>query len=366
MTGQHNGTDGVHWMGCGCHASRRRFMTSGLAAAGATLLPAAVSQAQPPASERKERRYDVHHHYFPPAYLAPLQRWGQQAGVSARWPVQRDWSVARDVDEMDRNGIDAAILSISTPGVYFGDPAAARDMARLCNEYAARLIADHPGRFGLFAVLPLPDVDACLREIAYASDVLKADGVVMTTSSSGKWPGDPAFAPIFDELNRRRTVAFFHPLAPDCCGSLLPGNSGSPEEYLFDTTRAVISLLVNGTLQRCPDIRFLFSHAGGTIPMAAGRLVNALKGRRDIAAIAPDGIDQQFRRLFYDTANSFYPPTMAALTSYVPISQILFGSDYPYLSLGQNIDGLRKLGLPAPHFQTVMGDNAARLVPRLA
>ena len=137
-------------------------------------------------------------------------------------------------------------------------------------------------------------------------------------------------------------------------------------EYLFDTTRAVVSLLVNGTLQRCSQVRFLFSHAGGTIPMAAGRIVNALKGRRDIAAIAPDGIDRQFQKLFYDTANSFYLPTMAALRSYVPASQILFGTDYPYLSLGQTIDGLQALGLTPPEFQAIMGDNATKLIPRLA
>jgi predicted TIM-barrel fold metal-dependent hydrolase len=348
----------MHGLGCRCSLSRRGFLAQGAATIGSAALPA-LAAPRPP-------RVDVHHHYFPPAYLVPLERWAQKAGVTALWPSQRDWSVARDLEEMDRNGVDTAILSISTPGVYFGDAGQARDMARLCNDYGARLVADHPGRFGLFAVLPLPDVDACLREIAYAHDVLKADGVVMTTSSADKWPGDPAFAAIFDELNRRRSVAYFHPLAPNCCGALLPGVSGSPMEYLFDTTRAVVSLLVNGTLERCPDVRFLFSHAGGTIPMAAGRIVNALKGRKDIAAIAPEGIDRQFQKLFYDTANSYYAPTMAALRSYIPAQQILFGTDYPYVSLGQTIDGLQKLALAPAEFEAIMGTNATRLIPRLA
>ncbi len=267
---------------------------------------------------------------------------------------------------MDRAGVTTAVLSISTPGVWFGDNAAARELARTCNDYGARLMADHPGRFGLFAVLPLPDVDGCLREIDYAMDVLHADGVVMTTSAGDRWPGDPAFAPVFDALNRRRTVAFFHPLAPNCCGSLIPGVNGSPLEYLFDSTRAIVSLLVGGTLQRCPDIRYLFSHGGGTLPMAAGRIVNALKSRSDIGVIAPDGIDRQFQRLFYDTANAFYGPTMAALSAYVPPSQILFGSDYPYLSIDQNLDGLGRLALAEEFRDAILAGNARALLPRLA
>ena len=338
-------------------------MATALAAAATTLLPALPALAQPAAS--RTGRIDVHHHYFPPSYLVPLEAYDRKGNLTT-WPAQRDWSAARAIEAMDRAGVATAILSISTPGVSFGNAAAARDLARTCNDYAAQMMADHPGRFGLFAVLPMPDVDGCLREIDYAMDVLHADGVVMTTSAGDRWPGDPSFAPVFDALNRRRTVAFFHPLAPDCCGSLLPGVNASPIEYLFDSTRAIVSLLVGGTLQRCPDIRYLFSHGGGTLPMAAGRIANALKARPDIQAIAPDGIDRQFQRLFYDTANAFSAPTMAALTAYVPPSQILFGSDYPYLSLDQNLDGLERLALPDPHRTAILSGNARALLPRLA
>ena len=268
---------GAPSLGCSCHPPRRRLVATAVAAAAAALLPAAPARAQPAAP--RTGRIDVHHHYFPPSYLTPLEAYDRKAGLTT-WPAQRDWSAARAIEAMDRAGVTTAILSISTPGVWFGDNAAARELARICNDYAARLMADYPGRFGLFAVLPLPDVDGCLRELDYAMDVLHADGVVMTTSAGDRWPGDPAFAPVFDALNRRRTVAFFHPLAPDCCGSLIPGVNGSPIEYLFDSTRAIVSLLVGGTLQRCPDIRYLFSHGGGTLPMAAGRIVNALRPGR--------------------------------------------------------------------------------------
>jgi len=211
----------------------------------------------------------------------------------------------------------------------------------------------------------MPDVEGTLREIEYAFDVLKADGIGFMTSYGDRWPGDPMFAPVFAELNRRKAIAYFHPLAPNCCaGMLVPGVTGSPVEYMFDTTRAVVSLLVNGTPAKMKDMRFLFSHAGGTVPMVAGRIGNALKGRKDIADIAPDGIDAELRKLHHDTANSFYAPTIAALTSFVPDSQILFGTDFPYLTIGQNFDGLRKLVSPA-QLAAITRENAVRLLPRL-
>lgn len=349
--------------GCSCGSSRRQVLTSMAALAASAVVPAkawAQTQASP------ARIVDTHHHFFPPPYLTPVAAWNDQQGVPAQSPIQRAWTVARAIDDMDRNGVATAVLSISTPGIWFGEAEAARQMARICNDYGAEMARNHPGRFGLFASVPMPDVEGTLREIEYAFDVLKADGIGFMTSYGDKWPGDPTFAPVFAELNRRKAIAYFHPLAPNCCaGMLVPGVTGSPIEYMFDTTRAVVSLLVNGTLAKMKDLRFLFSHAGGTIPMVAGRIANALKGRKDIAEIAPNGIDAELRKLHYDTANSFYAPTIAALTAYVPASQIVFGTDFPYLTIGQNLEGLGKLGLPPAQMVAITRDNAVRLLPRL-
>jgi len=347
---------------CTCGMSRRHVMTS-VAAFAATAVAGPAARGQTPAAPRL---VDTHHHFFPPPYLEPLAAWNDKAGVPGQTPIQRGWTVARAIDDMDRNGVATAVLSISTPGIWFGEAEAARKMARICNDYGAELARSHPGRFGLFASVPMPDVEGTLREIEHALDVLKADGIGFMTSYGDTWPGDPMFAPVFAELNRRKTVAYFHPLAPNCCaGMLIPGVTASPVEYMFDTTRAVVSLLVNGTLAKNKDLRFLFSHAGGTIPMVAGRIANALKGRKDIAEIAPEGIDAELRKLHYDTANSFYAPTIAALTSYVPDTQILFGTDFPYLTIGQNLDGLRKLALTPAQMTAITRDNAVRLLPRL-
>ena len=263
-------------------------------------------------SAHQAHRIDVHHHFFPPAYLERLIRWAKATGVGAAvQKAQVDWSVARAVEEMDRTDLATAVLSTSTPGVRFGDAAEARRLAQLCNEFAARMASDHPGRFGSFASLPMPDIDGTLGEIEYALDVLKAEGIGMTTSYDGAWPGDPRFVPVFEEFNRRKAIVYFHPLAPDCCASLMDYVPASVVEVPHDTTRAVVSLLFGGTLTRFPDIRFIFSHAGAGVPVLAGRMANAVtRSAKVAAAVGPNGVEGELRRLYYDTANSAYAPTM--------------------------------------------------------
>jgi predicted TIM-barrel fold metal-dependent hydrolase len=340
--------------------SRRRVL-AGLAVASASVaLPARSVLAAPP-----RRRIDVHHHYFPPAYLGPLAEWGKREGLGGLQKPQQEWSVSGDIEEMDRTGTATAILSISTPGIWFGDMEQAHQMARLSNEFAARMATDHHGRYGLFASVPMPDVDGTLKEIAYALDTLKADGIGFMTSYGDLWPGDKRFAPVFEELNRRKAVAYFHPLAPTCCGHLIPGVPASGLEYPYDTGRAVVSLLFNGALARYRDIRFLFSHAGAAIPVLAGRIANGAKARKDLAEIAPEGIEAELKKLHYDTANAAFKPTMAALLGFVPATQVLFGSDYPYYTIVENADNLMKLGFSSAVRRAIDRGNAERLIPRL-
>jgi 6-methylsalicylate decarboxylase len=338
--------------------SRRRFLAALAALGAAAALPAGASAAA-------RRRVDVHHHFFPPDYLGPLADWGKRAGLGGLRPVQRDWSVEGDLAEMDRTGTETAVLSISTPGVWFGDAEAARHMARLCNDYASDMVRSHRSRYGLFAAMPMPDVDGTLAEIAYALDTLKADGIGLMTSYGDVWPGDKRFAPVFEELNRRKALAYFHPLAPNCCGHLIPGVPAAMLEYPQDTARAVVSLLFGGVFARHPDIRFLFSHAGASIPVLAGRIVNASRGRPDLAEVAPDGIRAALRKLHYDIANSAFAPTMAALLSLVPATQVLFGSDYPYYTIADNLAAFDALRLSPAQRHAIERGNAERLMPRL-
>jgi predicted TIM-barrel fold metal-dependent hydrolase len=346
-----------------CWISRRRVLAGASALSASALLPGALHAAAPAASAG---RIDTHHHFFPPKYLETLALWNERQGIAAGLqPPQRDWSVAKGLEDMDKNSVTTAVLSISTPGIYFGDRAQARDMARLCNEYAAELGRNHKGRFGLFASVPMPDVEGTLREIEYALDTLKADGIGFMTSYDDLYPGDKRFAPVFEELNRRKAVAYFHPLAAPCCGHVVPGIPASAIEYPHDTTRAVVSLLFSGGFQRYPGVRFLFSHAGASIPMLAGRIAAGSRRRKDLAEIAPDGIEGELKKLHYDTANSVYRPTMAALLAFVPASQVLFGSDFPYYTISENVDNFAQIRLSAAERAAIDRGNAERLLPQL-
>jgi len=213
--------------------------------------------------------------------------------------------------------------------------------------------------------VPLPDPQGSLREIAYCLDVLKADGIGLMTNYDDKWPGDATFAPVFEELNRRKAVVFCHPMAASCCKDLVPNVPRAWAELPHETTRAILSLLVSGTLARLRNIRFIFSHAGGTIPMLAGRIVLGGGFAGNLAEKAPHGIEYELKRLYYDIAVSANRSAMSALMNLIPTSQILFGGDYPFVPIGATANGMTTLELSSADLQAIGRDNALGLLPRL-
>jgi 6-methylsalicylate decarboxylase len=307
-------------------------------------------------------RIDVHHHYFPPAMLQ-AQLDARAEGLS---PDVRAWTQARSLAAMDEGGIATAIVSTSSGAELRKtlDAAGLRRLARTCNEYAARMASDHKGRYGFFTFVPLPDVAGSLEEIRYAFDQLHADGIGLMTSYDDKWPGDEAFVPVLEELNRRKAKVFVHPLAPACCVNLVPNVGNAILEYPYDSGRAMLSLLFNGRFAAFRDITWIFCHAGGPIPMLAGRIENSARAAKDRDRFAPQGVAAEFRRLYYETANSAYAPTMAALMTFAPSSQILFGTDFPYISVPDQVERLGGLGIAAAELAAIERANGARLFPR--
>jgi len=315
------------------------------------------------------QRIDTHHHLFPPKWLD--EHTDDIIAVAPGIPptAALGWSARKSIDGMDKAGIATAILSIATPGVWFGDVAESRDLARHCNEYGARLIADHPGRFGMFAAIALPDVEGSLRAIEHAYDVLKLDGIGLMTSYDAKWPGDPAFAPVFDELNRRKAVVYFHPTCPPFARNLIPEVPPAITEFVFDTTRAINSLLYSGTLSRCPDIRFIFSHGGGTVPFLADRIASLARrpNAGGLRARIPHGVEYELRKLYYDVVSvTGNPHGMRALIGLADPSHLLFGTDFPYYRIDQVDDGTAASKIPELETQAINRDNALALFPRFA
>jgi 6-methylsalicylate decarboxylase len=258
---------------------------------------------------------------------------------------------------MARYGVDVAVLSAAA-GVYFGDQAEATELSRIVNEAAAEIVRSDGRRFGALASLPLPDV-----ELEYALDVLHLDGVTLHASVNGKYVGDPDFAPLFDELERRQAYVFVHPGFP----GQMPSYPYPPWvlELPFETTRAALSLVFSGTLDRCPSVQFQLPHLGGAVPFLSYRMASLVQRDPSIRARLNDAPLSYIRGFFLDTALALNPPAFAAALSLVDRDRIVFGTDWPYLPDDSlDFDG-SALGISDAEIAAIEWGNAAQLVPRL-
>jgi 6-methylsalicylate decarboxylase len=309
-------------------------------------------------------RIDTHHHPYPKAYVAKTGEVLKHT-THAFYDRLTKWHPDQAIAAMDKSGIAVSVLSISTPSVWLGGAQASRDFARECNEAAAEMQQDYKDRFGHFAALPLPDTEGCLREIEYALDDLHADGFALTTNYVDKYPGDDAFAAVFDELNRRKAVVYFHPTAASFAFNVIPNIPPPTIEFPFDTTRAITSLLFGGTFHRCPNIRWIFSHGGGALPMLASRLAGLAKNRPELNARVPNGVMHELSKLYVDVVGVTTPGALRAVLDIVPMSHLLFGSDFPFWDPDITIKGLAGLKLSAADLQAIERDNALKLLPNL-
>ena len=333
--------------------SRRTFLAGSAAALGATAsvigAPAIRAQAQP-----AKTRIDVHHHMVPPAHADFLK--------AKNLPAAR-WSVQMSLDDMDKSGIQTSLLSQIQPGTWFGDAEESRKMSRIINEYGAKLVQDHPGRFGLFATITPLDVEGSLKEIQYAFDTLKADGLGILTSYKGKYLGDPSFAPVWEELNRRKAVIYVHPLTPDCCNNLVPGIPPGSIEYATDSTRTIAHLVFSGTSQKYPDIRWIFSHSGGTLPFLTQRFIQQQRVQKH--AHLPNGPIPEFQKFYYELAQGNTKAQLAALSELVGTSQMLYGTDFPFRDGAEVNQGIADWKFSAADLRAIENETARKLVPRL-
>jgi 6-methylsalicylate decarboxylase len=338
--------------------TRRRLLAHlGVLGGGALLASAGVARAVT-AAPMARGVIDVHHHVVSPSWLA-APGGSPQEGI-----VFKGWSVSNTLAAMDAAGVSTAYVSFTVPGVRFDDPTNARKVARECNEYMAGLRAQHPGRFGFFALVPMPNVADTLAEIVYAYDTLKADGIGFFTSYGATRFGNTSFDPVMAELNRRHAVVFSHPSVGPCCATTQPLFPTASIEFGTDTTRAIAEYIVNGGTRKFPNVKMIWSHAGGTMPYLVERFIDDSGPNlpSHINTILPNGFVTEARKCFYDTAQIPSRGAMLALREMVPSSQILFGTDYPYKAF----DWTEKLLLDGKAFnaqemQGVFHQNAAAL-----
>ena len=303
--------------------------------------------------QQENWRIDVHHHVVPPQY------------ADDSMPIKLP-NIETQLQSMDHWRIQTAITSL-TPRVMLKNINRLRQVARTCNEFQARMVLEHPSRFGAFALLPLPDVDGALEEITYALDILHLDGVGLFSSVNNRYLGDPLFDPVFDELNRRNAVVFIHPTH---CEAPPETNLGAPPfvvEYVFDTTRAIVNLIFTGTLKRCPDTRLIVAHGGGTVPFLAQR-ISMLQGHRHAKGVTD--VIPTLKSLYYEIASTTAGYALRSLQELASATQLLWGSDLPFVygeRLQEEVDHWQAYdGFDAEGRMAVEQLNALQLFPRLA
>ncbi len=324
------------------------------------------------------KRIDVHHHYLPPAYRAALEANNKTQPDGITWTPAWDEQAALEV--MDKLNIGTAFLSISSPGVHFGDDAAARKLARQVNEDGAKLVKDHPGRFGLFASTPLPDIDGAIEEIRYAYDHLNADGIVFETNFHGVYLGDKKLEPVYAELNARHATIFIHPTSPHCpccapaqqdeaANTMALGYPRPMLEFMFETTRTVTNMVVSGVLERFPNIKIIVPHAGAALSVFASRIELVLPMLSPPGTHTPS-MRAALKRMHFDVAGAPLPELLSALLQIADHDHIHYGSDWPFTptpvceKLTATLDATPLLD--GRLRENVMGNNALKLFPRLA
>src|SRR6202142_3320534 len=341
----------------------RRAVLRGIAGA---CLSAGLPWSSLRAQSARRPLVDVHHHW----YSAELQRWW------GRDSFDPNWATAASLAAMDEAGVTTAMLSVTMPGVWkSNDVAGSVRLARNCNEQMAQTARDHPGRYGVIAALPLPQVDASLEEVRYALDVLHADAIGVLSNYESEYLGDPRFAPVLEELDRRRAVVYVHPMAPACCTMLVPGVGPGTLEAPTDTARTIESLLVTGTLSRLSGLVLVIAAGGGTLPFVGERMLNAAiqAGRAAPEPRKPDFVPETLQaalgRLYIDTAGVTNPADLAARLDFRTSARLLFGSDFPNATEISCLRQLRamqqRFGLKAAEAGDIESGNAQRLFPRL-
>lgn len=362
---------------CPAHSTldRRRLLTCLGGAGAATVLPGLKAGAQA-ATAPNPRRLDLHHHYGSPRWIKRVAEVKRQG-----WDTFQGYSPAKAIEGMDRAGIETAFVSCTEPGIWYGDDFRierdeAISMARDMNDYGARMMTDYKGRFGLFAVLPLPDIDASLKEIAYALDVLKADGFGLLTSYGDMWLGDKRLEPVMDELNRRSAVVYVHPTDAACCHNL-GGMNVSTLEWFTDTARSINSLVSRRAgspadmpdelarpASRYPNIKFIWSHGGGTL-IGSTRITGNVTEAQLAGTPAPHTPLAHVRRYYYDTAALSNSIIMQALKKLLGgTSHIVFGTDYPYGNIASFAQVLPTVGFTEAELRGVDRENALAILPK--
>ncbi|TGJ81026.1 hypothetical protein E0Z10_g7740 [Xylaria hypoxylon] len=307
---------------------------------------------------------DVHHHFLPREYALA---WKESSHVP-QGLTPPSWTIKSDISFLDRHNIDAAILSLSAPGVSIAaSPEEARQLARQMNEEAATIRNSNPTRIGFFATLPLEDVAVGIEELCYALDTLEADGVTLFTNYNGRYLGHQDFRPLWRELNQRGVVVFIHPISENSPGCAHTGALPPPiVDFPHETTKTAVNLITSDTVKNNPNCKIILSHGGGTLPFVATRVAN-LAADVGLVAKTADEFMEEAKSFYFDLALTCYDYPITLLTSFARENHLLWGSDYPFArekTIENQILSLVSSTTAPEMRESIMNGAAVRLFPR--
>ena len=303
---------------------------------------------------------DVHSHIITPEFLSALESEGRL--LDEGFPLPK-YDAEAHLRWMDEAGIETSVLTLAAP-----QPTSA-EVVRKTNEAAARLKEEHPGRFLFCAALPLPDVDAAIREAIYALDTLKADGIKLATNVQGQYLGAPELDTLFSVLSERRAVVILHPHRPEPVNrQVMQQTPLAMQEYLSETTRAVSNMISRNVLARYSHIKVVVPHLGAYLPLAIPRMKSLTPVMQKNKLVGEIDYEANLAALYYDLAGAHTPETIRMLLTITTPAHLLYGSDYPYVApqvLTQSLARMKQYLSMEPDFapfrELILHENAERL-----
>lgn len=303
---------------------------------------------------------DVHSHIITPEFLSSLKDEGRL--MDEGFPLPK-YNSETHLKWMDQAGVKTSVLTLAAP-----QPTSAK-VVRSANEAAAKLKQRHPGRFLFCAALPLPDVDAAIREAIYALDTLKADGIKLATNVNGQYLGAPELDTLFSVLNERKAVIILHPHRPEPVNrQVMQQTPLAMQEYLSETTRAVANMISRNVLARYHDIKVVVPHCGAYLPLAIPRMKSLTPVMQANKIVGEIDYEANLAALYYDLAGAHSPEVIRMMLTITTPDHLLYGSDYPYVapqvltkSLLRMKDYLTTEQDLAPYKEMILWKNAEKL-----
>ena len=319
-------------------------------------------------------KIDVHSHFYPKPYLEALDRLTQ--GDTSPWtlgvrkllttkiaPDRRMVEIDAHLEDMDRAGVDVQALSLSIPQVYFDDERVAVELARITNDSLADICACHPKRFKGFVVLPLPHVEAAIKELDRAIGDLGLHGVTLGANVKGRRLDDESFLPLYREINRQRLTIFLHPMIPPAQEQMADYDLSAAVGFMLDSTLAVLRLVYRGVFEENRDLNFIVPHLGGLLPYVWDRVENSYQTRPEARLHVQQPPSHYLKRLYYDSVN-FHPPAWSCAVQTIGAEKLMYGSDYPFAlgSMERGIECIEALDVTAEQREMIYSGNALRLL----